>query len=148
MTLEQSLLANIPIEAFSFQNGTKEEFLTSIAMTNNQTTLDSVEEVVLDFLDFAKVNTLGELQERYARLDAIADLIHDYVDRDDVTLDSLCNSKQKKVKRVHADGSTEWVCVKKNKRPHRKGKKRGAMSSAQKKKISMALQKRVKRDIK
>jgi iron-sulfur cluster repair protein YtfE (RIC family) len=148
MTLKQSLLANIPIEAFSFHNGTKEEFLTSVAMTDNQATLDSVEEVVLDFLDFAEVNTLGELQERYVRLDAIADIIYKYVDRDDITLDSLCNSKQKKVKRVHADGSTEWVCVKKIKKPHRKGKKRGAMSSSQKKKISMALQKRAKRDIK
>lgn len=148
MTLTQSLLANIPIEAFSFEGGTKEEFLISIAMTDNQSTLDSVENVVLDFLEFAKVNTLGELQDEHIRLDDISDLIHDYVTRDGVTLDSLCNSKQKKVKRVHADGSTEWVCIKKIKRPHRKGKKRGAMSSAQKKKISMALTKRAKRDIK
>jgi len=147
MTLKQSLLAQIPISAFAFNDGTKEEFLTDIAMTDNQATLDEVENATLDFLAFAECDTIGELQDTYLTMDSIADLIHDYVTRDGVTLDSVCSPKQKKVKRVHSDGSTEWICVKKFKRPHQKGKKRGVMSMATKNKISKALQKRAKRDL-
>ena len=116
-------------------------------MSENQTTLNNVEDVVLDFLDFAKVKTLDELQDKYVRLDGIADLIYNYVTKDDVALDSFCDPKSKKVKRVHADGSTEWICVKRKKKPHHKGKKRGAMSMEQKNKISKALLKRAKRGL-
>jgi hypothetical protein len=147
MNLEQSLLSNIPISLFSIDGGDKEEILTSIAMTDNSETLKAIEDVSLDFLNYAKVETIGELQDRYVRLDDIADVIYGFVTQDNITLDSFCNPKEKKVKRMHSDGSTEWVCVKKVKRPHHKGKKRGAMSSNQKRKISIALQKRAKRGL-
>lgn len=146
MRLEQSLISTIPISLFSDTIEDKNDFLSSIVYSDSTEEQQEAESLILDFLDFANVDSVEELRGEYVRIDSIADLIYKYVTRDDISLDALCDPKHKKVKRMHSDGSTEWVCVPKRIKPHHK-KKRKALSADRKRKISIALKKRAKRGL-